>query len=38
MRVKKRVKRGVKKGIKRLKSASPEAYLAGGGAAPRWCS
>jgi hypothetical protein len=31
MRVKKRVKRGVKKGIKSVKSASPEAYLAGGG-------
>jgi hypothetical protein len=29
MRVKKRVKRGVKKGIKRVKSAPPEAYLAG---------
>ena len=32
MRVKKRVKRGVKKGIKRVKSAPPEAYLAGAGA------
>jgi flavin-dependent dehydrogenase len=31
MRVKKRVKRGVKKGIKRVKSAPPEAYLAGSG-------
>lgn len=31
MRVKKRVKRGVKKSIKSLKSASPEAYLAGTG-------
>ena len=31
MRVKKRVKRGVKKGIKRVKSAPPEAYLAGVG-------
>jgi hypothetical protein len=31
MRVKKRVKRGVKKGIKRVKSAPPEAYLAGAG-------
>jgi hypothetical protein len=31
MRVKKRVKRGVKKGVKRVKSASPEAYLAGSG-------
>jgi hypothetical protein len=31
MRVKKRVKRGVKKGIKRVKSASPEAYVAGVG-------
>jgi hypothetical protein len=30
MRVKKRVKRGVKKGIKSVKSAPPEAYLAGG--------
>jgi len=29
MRVKKRVKRGVKKGIKSVKSAPPEAYLAG---------
>ena len=41
MRVKKRVKRGVKKGIKSVKSAPPEAYLAGvavlvGG--PQWCS
>ena len=32
MRVKKRVKRGVKKGIKRVKSAPPEADLAGAGA------
>ena len=31
MRVKKRVKRGVKKGIKRVKSAPPEAYVAGAG-------
>ena len=31
MRVKKRVKRGVKKGVKRVKSAPPEAYLAGAG-------
>ena len=31
MRVKKRVKRGVKKGIKSVKSAPPEAYLAGVG-------
>jgi hypothetical protein len=31
MRVKKRLKRGVKKGIKRVKSAPPEAYLAGAG-------
>ena len=31
MRVKKRVKKGVKKGIKRVKSAPPEAYLAGAG-------
>ena len=31
MRVKKRVKRKVKKGIKRVKSAPPEAYLAGAG-------
>jgi hypothetical protein len=31
MRVKKRVKRGVKKGIKNVKSAPPEAYLAGAG-------
>jgi hypothetical protein len=31
MRVKKRVKRGVKKGIKKVKSAPPEAYLAGSG-------
>jgi hypothetical protein len=31
MRVKKRVKRGVKKGIKSVKSAPPEAYLAGAG-------
>jgi hypothetical protein len=31
MRVKKRVKRGVKKGIKRVKSAPPEAYVAGTG-------
>ena len=31
MRVKKRVKRRVKKGIKRVKSAPPEAYLAGAG-------
>ena len=31
MRVKKRVKRRVKKGIKRVKSAPPEAYLAGVG-------
>jgi hypothetical protein len=31
MRVKKRVKKGVKKGIKRVKSAPPEAYLAGSG-------
>jgi hypothetical protein len=31
MRVKKRVKRGVKKGIRRVKSAPPEAYLAGSG-------
>jgi hypothetical protein len=31
MRVKKRVKRGVKKGMKRVKSAPPEAYLAGAG-------
>src|SRR5215203_5614974 len=31
MRVKKRVKRGVKKGIKRVKSAPPEASLAGMG-------
>ena len=31
MRVKKRVKRGVKKGIKRVKSAPPEAYVAGVG-------
>ena len=30
MRVKKRVKKGVKKGIKSVKSAPPEAYLAGG--------
>jgi hypothetical protein len=31
MRVKKRVKRGVKKGIESVKSAPPEAYLAGVG-------
>jgi hypothetical protein len=31
MRVKKRVKRGVKKGITSVKSAPPEAYLAGAG-------
>jgi hypothetical protein len=31
MRVKKRVKRGVKKGVKRVKSAPPEAYVAGAG-------
>jgi hypothetical protein len=31
MPVKKRVKRGVKKGVKRVKSAPPEAYLAGTG-------
>ena len=31
MRVKKRVKRGVKKGIKSVKSAPPEAYIAGVG-------
>jgi flavin-dependent dehydrogenase len=31
MRVKKRVKRGVKKSIKRVKSAPPEAYVAGVG-------
>ena len=31
MRVKKRVKRRVKKGIKSVKSAPPEAYLAGAG-------
>jgi hypothetical protein len=31
MRVKKRVKKGVKKGIKSVKSAPPEAYLAGVG-------
>jgi hypothetical protein len=31
MRVKKRVKRGVKKGIKSVKSAPPEAYVAGVG-------
>jgi hypothetical protein len=31
MRVKKRVKRGVKKGMKSVKSAPPEAYLAGMG-------
>ena len=31
MRVRKRVKKGVKKGIKSVKSASPEAYLAGAG-------
>ena len=31
MRVKKRVKKGVKKGVKRVKSAPPEAYLAGAG-------
>ena len=31
MRVKKRVKRGAKKGIKKVKSAPPEAYLAGAG-------
>ena len=31
MRVKKRLKRGVKKGIKSVKSAPPEAYLAGAG-------
>jgi hypothetical protein len=31
MRVKKRVKKGVKKGVKRVKSATPEAYLAGAG-------
>ena len=31
MRVKKRVKRRVKKGIRRVKSAPPEAYLAGAG-------
>ena len=31
MRVKKRLKRRVKKGIKRVKSAPPEAYLAGAG-------
>ena len=31
MRVKKRVKRRVKKGIKTVKSAPPEAYLAGAG-------
>jgi hypothetical protein len=31
MRVKKRVKKGVKKGIKNVKSAPPEAYLAGAG-------
>ena len=31
MRVKKRVKKGVKKGIKSVKSAPPEAYIAGVG-------
>ena len=31
MRVKKRLKKRVKKGIKSVKSASPEAYLAGAG-------
>ena len=31
MRVKRRVKRKVKKGIRRVKSAPPEAYLAGAG-------
>jgi hypothetical protein len=31
IRVKKRLKRGVKKGVKRVKSAPPEAYLAGAG-------
>ena len=31
MRVKKRVKKGVKRGLKRVKSAPPEAYLAGSG-------
>ena len=31
MRVKKRVKKGVKKGVKSVKSAPPEAYLAGAG-------
>ena len=31
MRVKKRVKKGVKRGIKKVKSAPPEAYLAGTG-------
>jgi hypothetical protein len=31
MRVKKRVKKGIKKGIKSVKSAPPEAYLAGAG-------
>ena len=31
MRVKKRVKKGVKKGLKRVKSAPPEAYVAGSG-------
>jgi hypothetical protein len=31
MRVKKRVKKGMKKGIKRVKSAPPEAYVAGAG-------
>ena len=31
MRVKKRLKKRVKKGIKSVKSASPEAYVAGAG-------
>jgi len=31
MRIKKRVKKRVKKGIKAVKSAPPEAYIAGGG-------
>ena len=31
MRVKKRVKRSVRKGVKRVKSAPPEAYVAGTG-------
>jgi hypothetical protein len=31
MRVKKRVKKGIKKGIKSVKSAPPDAYLAGAG-------